>query len=211
MNRALLFANGVVSERMINLVKNKRFDWVIAADGGARHALHWGYHPNFVVGDFDSLTPEVRRKLTQSKFIHLPSQHLNDLEKALIQCQELNVSHMTLLGVTGNRLDHTLSNLSVLSRYEGKFKLTIYDADGELHYVRDSFRFEGQLGQTLSLIPVGEVSGVVTVGLRFPLKSENLVFGAREGLSNRVISNPVEIRVGKGLLIVFILYPDDKP
>jgi len=201
----LFFANGTVTENEFSKIKDEEFDMIVAADGGARNAFQGGYIPDYVVGDLDSITPEIKAQLPDTQFIQRPSQELNDLEKTLIFCEEQGVTAITLLGIGGKRLDHTLNNLSVICRYDQKFKLTIYDAHSQIFVVRDEWSFSGKINQLISLVPLGTVEGVKTKGLAFPLDNEPLVFGEREGLSNYIVSNPVRVSIRKGLLFIFVL------
>lgn len=205
MKRALFFAHGDVSENEYRQIKDTQFDVIIAADGGALNALQGGYHPDYVVGDLDSITPGIKAQLPDTEFIHRPSQESNDLEKALMFCQEKGVKEITLLGISGKRLDHTLNNLSVLCRYDKIFVMTIYDAHSRIYIVRDEWRFSAKPNQLISLIPMGAAAGVKTEGLAFPLNSEPLIFGEREGLSNYIVSGPVKVCVKEGLLFIFVL------
>ncbi len=205
MKNALLFANGAVTEKEIRRIRDAQFDLIIAADGGVRHALKFGYTPHVVIGDLDSISPEMRKKLPETRFIQRPSQELNDLHKALIYCETQGVAHLTLLGVCGKRLDHTLNNFSVIARFDQHFKLTIYDEFSQIFIVRNKWQFTGTPGQTISLIPIGSVHGVKTKGLKWTLNDESLNFGQREGCSNNISSNQVKISLKSGLLIVFVI------
>jgi thiamine pyrophosphokinase len=203
--KALLFASGQVGKTEIGKIKNNHFDIIIAANGGALNALKWSYQPDIVIGDLDSLDQDAKSELSKAKFILRTSQELNDLEKALIFCKKADVTDLTLLGLTGKRVDHTFNNFSVLSRYDQSFELTIYDSHAQIYLVRSSYEFRGKTGQTVSLIPLGNVNGVTTRGLKFPLRNEPLYFGQREGASNNIVSNPVQINVDSGLLLLFII------
>lgn len=199
----MLFLNGEITSREIGKIRPEQFDLILAADGGAKKALAWQFSPRYVVGDLDSVTKEVRKKLPNAQFMHRPSQELNDLEKALQFCREKNVSQLTILGIGGGRLDHTLNNFSVLCRYDTFFDLQIYDAHSQIFLVRDKWKYEGEINQLISLIPLGKVEGVKTGGLAFPLNDEPLHFGVREGLSNYILCSPVSVSVRHGVLLVF--------
>ncbi len=205
---ALTFVNGEVTAREIEIVKTRSFNQVIAADGGTHHALKWGFSPHIVVGDLDSITPQIRNSLPDTQFVHRPSQELNDLEKTLQYCQQAGFTHLILVGISGKRLDHTLNNLSVLARYDTQFHLEIYDAYSRIYFVRHAFTIQGEPGQLVSLIPVGRVEGIVTKGLAFPLRNEPLEFGVREGLSNYLTQSIAHITLQKGLLLVFVHYKE---
>jgi thiamine pyrophosphokinase len=207
MKKGLLFANGLVTQNQVKKISNIVFDFIVAADGGVSHAFTWGFKPDYVVGDLDSVDEHIKSKLKPTQFIHLPSQELNDLEKSLNFCKNLDINDLTIVGLTGKRLDHTINNLSVVSRYDSIFKLTIYDANAQIHLVRDKFTFDGVIGQTISLISIGKVGGITTEGLAYPLNNESLIFGEREGASNEIVSTPIKVQIKSGLLFIFTLYP----
>lgn len=209
MKKALLFANGQVGQSESELIKAESFDVIVAADGGVRNALKADRTPHYVVGDLDSVTPSLKKQLDQTEFVYRPSQELNDLEKSLQFCESLDVTHITLLGISGKRLDHTLNNLSVLCRYDHRFHLTIYDPYSQIYLVRDRWEYIGREGQLISLIPLGKVEGITTGGLAFPLQEESLGFGYREGLSNYIVKTPVTVTIREGILAVFVIYRDD--
>ncbi len=204
MKNALLFANGAVTEKEVRRIRNAQFDLIIAADGGVRHAVTFGYIPDVVIGDLDSVSPEMRKELPKTRFIHRPSQEINDFNKALIYCEAQGVTHLTLLGICGKRLDHTLNNFSVLARFDQQFQLTIYDEFSQIFIVRDEWQYSGKPGQAVSLIPLGEVSGVKTEGLKWALSDEMLNFGEREGCSNQMMNKLTSVRIRSGILLIIV-------
>ena len=204
----LLFVNGEVTEKEVGIIRHRTFDKIIAADGGVHHALRFGFTPDVVVGDLDSITETVRAQLPGTQFVHRPSQELNDLEKTLQFCQEHGFFQLTILGIAGKRLDHTINNFSVLARYDRFFELELYDAYARIYLIRDEIQIQGQEGQLVSLIPVGKVEGITTEGLAFPLNNESLEFGVREGLSNYLTRKQARVRFRKGLLLVFVHYAE---
>lgn len=203
---AILFANGQVTEREIAIAKENRFDLVVAADGGISNAERFGFVPDTVVGDFDSLPPDSQKRFPDTRFVHLPSQEQCDLEKALIFCEKEGITAVTLLGATGNRLDHTLGNLSLFTRYDGDLALRILTPEAEVFIVREHKELEGVPGQGVSLVPMGKARLVTTTGLKYPLSGETLAFGQREGTSNEFSSNHCTVSLTGGLLFLFRLY-----
>ena len=57
--RAIIFVNGDIAD--VASVRHwvREGDDLIAADGGAHHAMAMGLRPRVIVGDLDSLEPEV--------------------------------------------------------------------------------------------------------------------------------------------------------
>ncbi len=206
----LLIANGELDKRTLKNIQLDRIDRIVAADGGTMKALSYGIVPDVVIGDLDSIPPDVRKKLGgRIRFIHQPSQELNDLEKALIYCRQENAGCVIVLGFTGERIDHTMNNFSILARYDETMNLEMVDRFARMFFVRDRFEYKGKKGQTVSLIPLGRVDGVTTKGLRYPLRDEPLHFGVREGASNECTEGPFGITIGNGVLLVFVNEMDD--
>ncbi|MFH5831444.1 thiamine diphosphokinase [Halalkalibaculum sp. DA384] len=175
----------------------------IAADGGGNTARKLGFAPDLVVGDLDSFTPSPDDDF---EVIKDPDQNTNDLEKALDLAAERGISHVTVLGVTGQRIDQTLKNLSVLKRYDSRFESLVFeDHFGQVFLLPRSFSTELPPGTTVSLFPLsGRVEGIRTKGLKYPLQNDFLENGVRDGSSNRVVSSPVTIEYQTGDLLIFI-------
>lgn len=201
---ALVIANGEVDCQTINRISREKWDSVIAADGGALKALACGLTPDTVVGDLDSARKMSEEQKRGIRLVHRPSQELNDLEKTLLYCQEQGFRQLLLLGVTGERSDHTLNNFSVLARYRHRFKMRIYDRYSEILWAEPDGVYAAEIGQVVSLIPLGKAEGIRTEGLKYPLRDETLEFGMREGLSNVVTASPFRVRLRAGLLLLFI-------
>lgn len=201
---SLIVANGDVDQALLDKVDLTAVDCVIAADGGAVKALACGIVPDVVIGDFDSLPEGFQEQHKEIRFIHRPSQELNDLEKALIFCGEEKAKRIVLVGITSGRVDHTMNNFSVLAKYADKFQFEIYCPQGQIFLVRTKLQVNARKGQTVSLIPLGRVDGVKTTGLLYPLHNEALALGEREGASNRALDGPFQVSISSGTLLVFV-------
>ena len=184
-------------------------DRIIAADGGARHALTLGLTPHVVVGDMDSLDVETRERLARQGcrlVLHPAEKDETDLELALLLAVKENVFEIVILGALGGRLDQLLANVLLLTLPEvAGASVKLAGASQEAFVVRGGTQttVEGQVGDTLSLIPLtGDASGIYTQGLKWPLSGDTLFAGPARGVSNVVVSLPVRIRVEKGLLLV---------
>ena len=83
--------------------------------------------------------------------------------------------------------------------------LRIVDDFCEIRLVKGRVRLRATVGQKISLSPLsGPVLGIRTRGLRFPLRREILGPGIRDGISNEVVENPVEVSVEMGDLLVVV-------
>lgn len=190
-----------VSKIESELEKSQLF---IAADGGALHAKHLSTRPDVIIGDLDSY--EVTGNET-AKVIRDPDQETNDLEKALQFALQEGGQHVRVFGATGQRLDHTLKNLSVLRQFHPKFKsLIFHDTFADIFLVESPFSAHYPAGTTVSLFPLsGRVEGITTRGLKYPLKNETLENGVRDGSSNLTTENKIEITFDRGDLLLFII------
>ena len=82
----------------------------VAADSGARHALAADVDLAAVVGDFDSIGPDLER-IPMSRQIQIDEQDSTDFEKALTR---ITAPVVIAVGFTGGRIDHQLAALHTL-------------------------------------------------------------------------------------------------
>lgn len=180
-------------------------DLFIAADGGANLALDLQLTPDIITGDLDSYR-RIDPLPEGVEIVKDPDQETNDLEKALKLAAERGVQSVDIYGAFGQRIDHTLKNLSVLKQYSNKFSsIRFLDRFGTLFLLPPTFTLESEPGTTISLIPLSSrVTGITTSGLEYPLKSESLEFGVRDGTSNRAIRDRITITHEGGDLLIYI-------
>lgn len=204
--RAVIVANGeppsaALLERLL-----EGAPLLICADGGANAVHRMGWQPDYVVGDLDSVAADVTAALPAERIKLVDADNTGtDLQKALRLAGGLGISAATLTGTTGARLDHVLWNLSLLKVYGADMALEIAEDGFQMRLIHRRARIQASVGQKLSLTPLnGPVLGIRTRGLRFPLRREMLAPGLRDGISNEVVANPVEITLEAGDLLVLL-------
>ena len=106
MTRIIIFANGILTDPIAEAARWIRpGDFIVAADGGTRHALAAGITPDHVIGDLDSLSSELRATLEAAGTIvhaHPPAKDETDLELALIwAATQSHIAEIVVLGVLG--------------------------------------------------------------------------------------------------------------
>jgi thiamine pyrophosphokinase len=205
--RCIIFANGTLPDPDSARRLIRDTDVILAADGGTHHARTLGLLPSIVVGDFDSLDPADRAALESAgtRFIQHPrDKDETDLELALNQAIELGHREIVILGALGLRLDQTLGNLSLLSATRPPSSvLRLDDGVEQAFFCRGQARVEGRRGDLVSLIPWGgEVTGVRTQGLRWPLSNETLFPHKTRGISNELLGEAAQIQIQSGLLLI---------
>ncbi len=204
--QALIIANGEPPQKKRLALLVKQAGTVICADGGANTALKMGIIPDAIVGDLDSIHTEALVKFRRVAIHEDRNDETTDLEKAITWAIQSKYDHITVVGASGKRLDHTVGNLGVLPKFYPDAIITLVDDRGELCYVGREYSFEAEKGDVVSLIPLNRCEGVFTTGLRYPLEGEILELGVREGTGNVVVASPVSIKVKKGHLLLFKLF-----
>ncbi|MCU0491534.1 MAG: thiamine diphosphokinase [Chloroflexaceae bacterium] len=182
-------------------------DMVIGADGGgnALHAL--GLTPHMAIGDFDSLQPEALAAFAAAGTDvrrYPPAKDETDLELALLAAVEKGATQIDLLGAFGGRWDQTLANIALLAMPElaGRH-VRLLDVGQEAYLVRDAATIEGNVGDTISLLPLGgPAHGITTVGLEYSLHNATLYFERSRGVSNVLVQAPGHVKLTSGLLLV---------
>ena len=207
MHRILIFANGHLPDLDAARAIIRSDDFIVAADGGTRHALALGLTPHLIVGDLDSIT-DWERKIMEAagvQVIQFPrDKNETDLELALQHAAEMQPEQVIIIGALGGRLDQTLGNIALLSDSRlPPLDLRLDDGVEEIYFCRSQAEVHGRSGELVSLIPWGApVEGVRTEGLRWPLSDETLYPDKTRGISNELMDEQAAVRIRSGLLLI---------
>ncbi|MGE5248991.1 MAG: thiamine diphosphokinase [Bacteroidota bacterium] len=207
MPRTLIFANGILPDAGAARALMDLDDVLIAADGGARHILSLGLTPSAIVGDLDSLTPADRLKMEAAGvrlLQHPQDKNETDLELAIQYALASGADALVVIGALGSRLDQTLGNISLLSDPAlAGVDIRLDDGIEEAFFCRSSVTVRGRSGEIVSLLPWGgDVEGVRTEGLKWPLRDETLSPHKTRGISNRMLGDLAEVQISSGLLLL---------
>lgn len=216
--RAIVLAGGAVADRATMDAAWPGWDdgvsLVVAADGGARHALALGLGIDRWVGDGDSIDAGDLAALaaTGVRIHRVPAEKdASDSELALETAIEAGADGFIVLGGLGGlRLDHGLANLGLLQHPGlGRRQLVLFDG----HAARVTLlaavdapaavELRGRPGDIVSLLPVGATAeGVTTDGLAYPLREEPLLLGRTRGVSNVRTGAVATVELRSGRLLV---------
>ena len=206
----ILFANGLANrgtmvERVLTATKSPS---IVCADGGADNALKFGYFPQTIIGDLDSLTPQKVAEFEQQGatiLCHPSEKDETDLELALYWCAENNAKTIYIIGGLGGRFDQTLANIYLLSLPElDGIHVEVIEAKQSIRLLKaGEHQIYGHAGDTISLLPFGgTVDGITTTALKYPLIDESLTLGPARGVSNVMVRDTATVSIRQGLLIM---------
>ncbi len=186
---ALIIANGAScsSELLGQLL-----EWsplVIVLDSAIERVFELGIKVDVLIGDFDrGFDPEYyKEKQYPLEIVYRPNQDKTDLEKAFDYLIEKGHRAANVIWATGKRADHTITNITSIVGYRNQLKIVLLDDHSKIHLLPEKFEKWYTANTPISLIPIGEVGGISTENLFYPLHNESLKMGYRTGSSNHVI------------------------
>ena len=211
LKKALIICNGNPPPQALLKQLWHKADYRVAVDGGANLLPVLNLFPDAVVGDLDSLNPDVQKQLPQKILFHIKEQDTNDADKAVRHCLKLGFTEINLLGAEGGRQDQFLSNLEILFKYAPRARLIIWTPLERMEFITGTWKETLPPGTTLSLLPVfGGAKSVVSQGLKFELNNNALLPGkSPSGVSNQVLSNSVKVSINEGHLLLVVQHSAD--
>ena len=158
-------------------LQKQQFDIILAADRGLEFCYHYQIMPTYILGDFDSLSPEILNYYKENHVAPIrefnPMKDNTDTDIAFQQAIVLGSSEITILGATGGRLDHFLS-------------------------------IEDQFGKYVSFFPLEkEVTSITLEGFAYPLDHHYLQ-NTSGGLcvSNEIVEETAHVSYEGGILLM---------
>lgn len=180
----------------------KKNDFVIYCDSGLKHMEKIKQGPDLIVGDFDSHeNPHL-----DVETIVLPTvKDDTDTVFAVKEALRRGFEEYLLLGVVGERLDHTLGNISILLMLDtmGK-KAKAIDDYSEMEIVSTEPAEVSDRWEFFSLLNIsGEAENIFVENAKFELQDAEIDCDWQYGTSNEPICGKTAlIRVGKGRLLL---------
>lgn len=204
LKKCIIIANGrPPSKSVINYFISKGYSTLICADGGANSAFKLGLVPDYIIGDLDSIFPETLKFYSdKSTIIKVKRQNDTDVEKCLKFAIRKKFAEAILLGVTGDRLDHTICNLGIVIKFYQKIKCKIVAENSYLVPADETITLKSKVGETISIYAFDKQTKITSDGLKYQLRNSSLPFGEKESTSNVVIKNAVKLDVKGGIIFI---------
>ncbi len=131
------------------------YNYIIAADGGANFCVMHNIVPHWIIGDGDSLDPEIDTILQDIPHHIDKDQTTTDLQKALHYTRTLTNdadASIDLWCVTSeHRADHTQAAFHAL-RFDARVR-AMYTPDMIIWHCKESWSIKVTVGTALSIIP----------------------------------------------------------
>lgn len=210
MNRAVIVCGAKISDYEWVSSYFREDDYFIYCDSGLVHEDRflspYDFSANLIVGDFDSHKRPDRDALG-TEIIQLPKEKDDtDSVYAVKEAVKRGAKAILLVGVIGQRLDHSLVNVYILQYlYEHDIKALIVDDYSEMCLVGPSD--VGRVDDTwefFSLVAIsGNASGVTIKNAKYILDNADITSSYQFATSNEPIHGLVsEIFVSKGYLLL---------
>lgn len=210
--KALIFTGGNIQRDFaLDFMKTYGADCVLAADRGVLFCYEEHIVPDCILGDFDSLPPEVFSYYRERADIPIrafnPVKDATDTCIALEEALSRGCGEVVLLGATGTRLDHVVCNIQILIRaWERGVSAYIVDKNNRITIpVEKSFELGsgGQFGRYVSFFPMrGSVEGLTLTGFKYPLKDHRLTDRDGLGVSNELSAPCARVSWRDGILLM---------
>lgn len=189
-----------------------QFDLTIAVDAGIAFFDRKGWVPDYMVGDFDSVNPEILQKFLELKGEKLqvlqfqPEKDETDTELAIRTAISLGCETIHILGATGSRMDHVLGNIHLLGMGMSQgVEIIIIDPNNRIRMIQKGIviKREEQYGKYVSLFPfTSQVTELTLTGFKYPLYRYTLECYHSLGVSNEITAKQAEISFQDGVLLV---------
>ncbi len=179
---------------------------VMAVDGGLQRVHAAGVAPRWILGDFDSVEPELLdcyRSTAEIISFPVDKDH-TDLELAVLYMANKPVSRLLVFGLSGGlRWDHQLAAWLLLSDLAARGCLVQVFTPGQVHYISPRARIlQPSAGRYFSVQTIRGPGRISVSGARYNGKNISLIPGSGHGLGNAIKGDFVKIDVHQGCVCI---------
>ncbi len=213
MNRILIITGGEVNiTSSLQYTETKKYNKIIAVDGGLLAASKMNIVPDVVLGDFDTvdleLLNEYEKKGCEIKKLN-PIKDDTDTEAAFMLAKDkYKADEIDFFGAVGSRFDHSYSNIFLLKRaYEAGIKAYIITDMCRISVIsKDVTVKKSELyGKYVSLIQFdGNANGVILKNFVYEL--DGFDFDTKKtyrlGVSNELNGDEAYIHIEEGYMLM---------
>lgn len=209
--RNVIISGGSLDEDLVlSVLHAPETDYIIGVDHGLEFLYKHQITPDYIVGDFDSLVPEILEYYKALKQVPIrefnPVKDATDTEIAVRYALEQRDGDLLILGATGTRIDHVIGNIQVLKiAYDAGRKAVILDSHNRIQLVEKeiTLRAKEAFGKYFSVFPLGGcIEDFNIKGAKYPLTHHRLTPYDSLCVSNQIEGEQAEICFSEGLVIL---------
>lgn len=178
---------------------------VVVLDSAIWRVLDLGIKVDVLLGDFDRNLDldTIREQQYPLEVVHTPDQNKTDLDKGIEYLIERGYPAVNIVWATGRRADHSLTNMTNIVRYKDQIRIVMIDDHSKIFPLVGRFEKWYEAGTSISLIPVGTVTGFTSEGLMYNLQDATLKLGYFTSSSNEAATDGfVRIEAQTGDLLI---------
>ena len=197
---AVIFTGGHCAVSLLT-AEDRQGDLYIAADAGRLTAEKCGIQPDIIAGDFDSSSLPAD---TRAEIIRVPAE--KDDTDTMLAC-EIAIARgaecIRIIGGTGGRIDHELSNLFLLENLHVRgVHAMLCDGTNRIRLIRnESLLLPRSEFRYFSLLAL-EDARVTLSGCKYPLTDALLKRSLPYAVSNEITADAARITAQGGLLFL---------
>lgn len=205
--KGLIISSGYINNYSLLKKLVEEHDYIVCADGGVDHIISIKEIPSVVIGDLDSISEEGMKYIDRNNIKtikHPVMKDKTDTELALVYLIKQGINDITLTGVTGSRMDHTMSNIFLLRNLnKNNIVAKIIDDNNVIYFANKSIKIKKKKDTNISIIPITSDGITVTlIGFLYPLNKKFIDYGSTLGISNEIVEDYGNVIIHKGEALV---------
>lgn len=177
--------------------------FIIAVDGGLNILNAAGIQPSLIIGDFDSVDPEIISRYPDVPKKTFPvDKDFTDSELAILEARAMNSDKIYMFASTGSYVDHSLANIYLLKKY-GELNISIITDNSEITLIRKGIIVNSSKNRRFSLFPLGKVENIFIKGSKYNYAHNNLDV-SDQSVSNVAVKDKLEITFDSGEILMVL-------
>lgn len=213
MSTLIVTGGNVNTELLKKILEENKFETIIAADKGLEALNKINVMPNYIIGDFDSVNKTTLNQY-ENKNIEItylkPEKDFTDTHMAIKLAIEKRAKHITIIGATGTRMDHTLANIHALNEaLQNNVPTEIINENNRIMLINKKAKLIKNTNyKYVSIIPLTtKITGVTLEGFKYNIENATINLGESIGVSNEQIEQEALIEIKEGIAI--LIYSKD--
>lgn len=213
MSTLIVTGGNVNTEFLKKILEENKFETIIAADKGLEALNKINVMPNYIIGDFDSVNKTTLNQY-ENKNIEItylkPEKDFTDTHMAIKLAIEKRAKHITIIGATGTRMDHTLANIHALNEtLQNNVPTEIINENNKIMLINKKAKLIKNTNyKYVSIIPLTtKITGVTLKGFKYNIENATINLGESIGVSNEQIEQEALIEIKEGIAI--LIYSKD--